>query len=161
MKPIVIIFVFGVTMLSNPDYCFSQRTWLSPGVKLGYTFGEKGGFTWGVEVSLTFEQEVRGGTNYYGFVVSMDRCRDLWKIYLGVQGSIATRTFFPVGLSAGPTLISENGDLDFGIGLIPFAGFILYPYYHFTYRLSRRSLHEIGGYLKIPIRIIGRDPFRF
>ena len=124
----------------------SGQVVLNPGLKLGYTFGETGGFTWGFEVSIT-----GGDGPWYGGVVDIDFCKERTKLHVGFQGSMV------VGASIGPAWIWENEEKDIGLSVIPFAGFMLYPYYAFTLRAKKPDIHEVGGYLKIPMAIRG-DP---
>jgi len=75
-------------MLINTGNLFSQveRIWFNPGVKLGYTFGENGGFTWGYELSITFQQEKVISSEkipyFTGLVVDIDYCKDITKMHL-------------------------------------------------------------------------------
>ena len=44
-----------------------------------------------------------------------------------------------------------------GHSLTPFLGFIAYPYYTITFRGQSPNIHEVGSYIKAPIRVAGPD----
>jgi hypothetical protein len=151
LKRIFVFEVFVILMFCNTSKLYSQdeRVWFNPGVKCGYTFGDNGGFTWGYEMSITYQQTRTFGYKnypyYIGVVLDIDFCKDMTKIHLGAElASLA-------GLCIGPTWITENGKTDLGFSITPYTGLFLYPYYSFTYRSEKPNIHEIGGYLKLPI----------
>ncbi len=143
MKRRRMLFVIVTTMCCYSLELSSQVV-LNPGIKLGHTFGENGGFTWGLEVSLT-----SGDGPWFGGVVDIDFCKERTKFHIGFQGSMIA------GASLGPTFIVEKGETDVGISVVPFAGAILYPYYAFTLRPKKSVIHEAGGFLKVPIAVSG------
>jgi len=151
MKSKFIFQVFVIMLFFDTGLLFSQdeRIWFNPGMKIGYTFGENGGFTWGYEMSITYQQAKTIGNikipYYTGLVIDIDYCNDIKKIHLGAEfASVA-------GICIGPTWITENGKTEVGFSIIPYTGLFLYPYYSFTYRSEKPNIHEIGGYLKLPI----------
>jgi len=151
MKRIFIFQVIVIAMFIGTNSLFAQndRVWINPGLKLGYTFGENGGFTWGYELSITFQQEtiIRYVKVPYciGLVLDVDYCKNITKTHFGAEFASLG------GLCVGPTWISEGGKTDLGFSIIAFTGVILYPAYTYTYRKEKQDIHEIGGYLKLPI----------
>ena len=145
MKSIRVLSIVALVM-SCHCHQLSSQTVVSPGMKLGHTFGENGGFTWGFEVSITSFTH----PPYYGGVVDIDFCKERTKLHIGFQASLIA------GASIGPTWIWEDRQQDVGFSVIPFAGVFLYPYYAYTVRPEKPDLQEIGSYLKIPIAINGK-----
>ncbi len=134
--------VFLVFLLLNPDNLFSQQEniFINPGVKFGYTFGQNGGFTWGLELSLTSFDTFDGVS--YGAVIDVDFWNGRRKIHLGAEMS-----YIYAGLCVGPTWITENGKTNAGYSIIPFAGAMIYPYYNFT-KVGDVMFSEVGTYAK-------------
>jgi hypothetical protein len=139
---IILIVIFGVCQSHATDF----RTFVNPGLKLGYTFGEQRGFTSGLECSVT---RLVDKNISYGAVASVDFCRQLMRFHVGIQASGA------VGVEWGPTIIRDGKETEFGHSLTPFLGFIAYPYYRMTFRSGSSNLHEVGTYIKGPIRVSG------
>ena len=77
--------ICGLTFV--PSCVYSQETWVSvnPGVKLAYEFGPQSGFLFGVEISMVIMPN-HNSPGYWGVVASADRCHDLSKIHIGVEG---------------------------------------------------------------------------
>ena len=137
----------AVSMGPSVARCDDHR-FLSPGVKLGYTFGPSGGFTYGFEVSYV----VWSKEDYiYGLVIDWDRCGKRTKLHIGGEIGIIA------GIDVGPTLIWEQGEAgaEPGVTLTPYFGAIVpYVFYSYTYRLERgTSINELGGFLKVPISV--------
>ena len=124
------------------------RTFVNPGIKLGYTFGDQRGFTLGFECSIT---RMVGDRFSYGGVASVDFCRQLIRVHTGMQAS------WGIGVEWGPTFIRDGSESQFGHSLTPFLGIVAYPYYTMTFRGESPTLYEVGSYVKVPIRVAGPD----
>lgn len=136
IKKILFIFLFVGFNIS-----FAQRLYINPGIKLGYMFGEKGGFVFGYELSFLMENTKRD--MLWGFVIDYDKINNMERLHLGIEAIRA------VGLDIGPTFVWEDGKNYTGFSAIPFGGIILIPYYNFTYLYQKGTFHEIGSYVKI------------
>jgi len=132
------VLFFGMT------YSFPQNVYINPGIKLGYMFGEKGGFVLGVELSVT--KEFPNNYKLWGLVIDFDESKSLDKIHLGLESSM-----YVVGIDAGPTFAWDNEGNYLGFSLIPFSGAILIPYYEFTFLNKDKLFSEIGSYIKVTI----------
>lgn len=130
---------------------------INPGIKLGYTFGPQGGFTYGFEVSYTSTAAVDGVIR--GAVVDLEQCKDLTMLHLGVEwtdiGHGGNAIPWP-GVCIGPSFLwgnEEKGEL--ALSIIPYFGVIAYPYFEYTIRPTGSDLFQIGTYLKVPIAPAG------
>jgi len=141
-----ILFASLLIFVSLQNISFAQKTFISPGIKLGYQFGKDGGFTFGMEMSLTFWE--RKGP-IYGVVVAVDGFRGRYDYHLGLE--VAT---LAMGIEVGPT-ISGRYDYDSGFSTTVYSGFVLYPYYRYTYMKKNPNQHQIGTFIKIPIQVDG------
>ena len=141
-----------ISLLFIAGFCQSHatdsRTFVNPGIKLGYTFGDQRGFTFGFECSIT---RMVGDRFTFGGVAAVDFCRQLFRAHTGVQAS------WGVGVEWGPTFIRDGSQSQFGHSLTAFLGFVAYPYYTMTFRGESPTLYEFGSYLKAPIRVAGPD----
>ena len=151
--------ILVVLILANFAFANAQTTLsiFSPGIKLGYTFGDPGGFTYGVELSYVemVNHQPYHGLPYgfsYGPVFNLDRFDGVTRLHLGFE------TVLGVGLCIGPTLVIQDGRQHWGYSVIPFIGLIVYPYYNFTSAGDFR-FNEVGSYLKFPI--LPRGYFNF
>ena len=127
-------------------YTQEIRDFISPGIKLGYDFGNDRGFTFGLECSFTRLKKI----DSYGIVAAIDFHRELYRFHIGVEGS---RAF---GLEWGPSLIVDGGpSLEFGHSLTVFFGVLVFPYYTITFRTDSGNLYETGSYMKIPMQTSG------
>ena len=137
---------------------------VSPGVKLGWTFGR--GLTYGIEISVVrlpdlqvmdsgsvlrdaIDAGVKFITQTYGAVLNIDHVHhtSTYRIRVGAEwiGPF-------IGVEAGPTLVFDRGTTSLGIGITPWLGFTLYPYYTYTYVIGDgKNLHDVGFYLKTPL----------
>jgi len=134
--------------LFSSQHATSQgtSTYINPGIKLGYTFGENGGFTAGVEISYTWVNENLS----FGIVTSADVCKKLLKFHLGTEAS--TRG---IGVCVGPSLTKNNDTTDYGLTFTTFFGLVVIPYYSYTFRFIKDDVHELGSFLKFPIQVSG------
>ena len=122
---------------------------VNPGVKAGYTFGDRGGFTIGLEVSVT---AYWSSTKILGAALDYDYCTgaERHRFHIGAEGSVSF-----VGLQAGPTWVREKGRDDLGLTITPYFGIVAYPYYSLTLLRNAPPLHETGIFAKLPIRVYG------
>lgn len=130
--------------LDNP---FPDATVVSPGVKLGYTFGG-GGWTYGIEVTVLR----RTGPDLSAIVAHGPALNLTWRSHgpfdlrLGWQ---AVSWF--IGVEGGPALVHDSDGFHLGLGVSPWLGAIVVPYYTWTFVPTRSSLREAGVYLKLPL----------
>jgi hypothetical protein len=127
----------------------STSVFVSPGISLAYTFGDKGGFTMGAEVSVT---TLPTNASYFlGGLVNVDYCfgEQRTKAHLGLEGGGAI-----FGLDVGPSWVSDRGISDMGITISPFLGLVIYPYYSATLMFHGETIHEAGVWGKWPIPIV-------
>ena len=136
--------IFLITLLIGFSTSFSQNVYVNPGLKLGYMFGENGGFVFGFELSITRLSE--NGGLLYGYVFDYDMTKKIKRIHLGIE---ASRTL--IGLDVGPTFLWAEGKGNLGFSIIPFGGAILYPYYNYTLLFPNTTYQEIGSYIKYTI----------
>jgi hypothetical protein len=142
-----LIFVLFLFALLNLTKAFAEdRYFLNPGLKFGHTFGEKGGYTIGFEISHTRFSSQRS----FGMVASIDYCRNANRFRYHLGGEY-------LAVAVGPTVIVEAESVDFGFNVTPYFGLFVIPYYNHTLRFTRNDLHELGAFLKFPILVKGRD----
>ncbi|MFN8358329.1 MAG: hypothetical protein U0264_00310 [Candidatus Kapaibacterium sp.] len=132
------------------------RIYINPGVKFGYSFGEKGGFTYGLDVSITSTFTDSFSPFWAGIVFTTNKRKGKHSIHYGVQAS-----YLGFGMEVGPTYVNDYGKMYSGYSVTTFGGFVIIPYYTYS-RFDKDSLtnHEIGTYVKMPILIMG-ESFRF
>ncbi len=143
MKLITVFFL--LIIICNYQMQADDAVFVNPGFKFSYTFGEKGGFTFGAEISIT--KWVEG--HMYGIVASVDHCKNSnrLKYHIGAEYLYC---------QIGPTLTVENGKTDYGIGFTPYYGVFIIPYYNFTWRFNNDNLQELGTFLKFHIPARGK-----
>ena len=144
--------VFLIVLLLGFGNSLAQITYVCPGIKMGYMFGEKGGFVFGVELSVINLNNESPAS--WGCLLDFDIIHNVKRFHLGIEG-IA----YIVGLDIGPTFVFEKGESYTGLSIIPFGGLILVPYYNYTDLFKNASYSEIGSYLKIPIQASRRGLF--
>ena len=151
MKSIAYL-IFCLILSFETAYSNERIIYLNPGVKLGYMFGKGGGFTWGLEVSLTSVDADIIKNDIYGILMDIDFRNNLTKIHLG--GEYVTfihNTITNIGISFGPTYIVNRGVQDLGLTCTAFTGAFAYPYYGFTLSASGNTYHEAGCFIKLPL----------
>jgi hypothetical protein len=139
-KIIIFLLLFGV------GNSLAQITYVCPGIKMGYMFGEKGGFVFGLELSVISLDNKSPAT--WGYLLDFDIVHNMKRFHLGIEG-IA----YIVGLDIGPTFVFEDGGIYTGFSIITFGGLFMDPYFNYTYISQKESYNEIGSYLKIPLQI--------
>jgi hypothetical protein len=117
----------------------------SVGPKIGYTFGEPGSITLGLEVSYFPNDQELSDPYRYGLTFDMTFWEDHFSMHLGAE--ILALLF--VGIDMGPTLISDYKSASIGLGAIAFAGLIVYPYYE-TVLFANIKHESVGSYIKLP-----------
>ncbi len=142
-------------ILACPCSLFAEDGYyLNPGIKFGYTFGENGGATVGIEVSYTRVGETSDRPFAYGILASVDYCKNADRVRYHIGGEY-------LFLAIGPTMIVEAGAIDWGVNVTPYLWAIVVPYFNYTFRTAGHSnLSEVGGFLKIPIWVKG-DEYSF
>jgi hypothetical protein len=123
---------------------------VNPGVTLSYTFGR--GFMYGFELSVVMLPETETREQFwrrpFGVGVAVDLSSnfdDLFKMRVG--GEIIGPF---IGIEAGPTLVVDRTGAHLGLGITPWAGWTVMPYYTYTWLPGEtENLHEIGSYLKL------------
>ncbi len=139
---LLLLFVFP------QNISIAQRTFINPGIKLGYQFGKDGGFSFGFETSFTYMGE-KGF--FYGAVFAIDRFQRKNYIHIGLE--VATPF---VGLEVGPTFLNGT-EPDIGFGATIYTGLGLYPYFRYTNMKINPDVYELGTFLKLPVKISGED----
>jgi|GEM_PF-2446175 len=119
---------------------------VNPGIKLGFTLGEKSELNFGYELSIVFFKNSDPQYNRYGIVFNYDNVEEIDRLHIGFE---YIRRL--VGIDIGPTFGWRNGRTLYGFSAIPFGGAILVPYYNLTVFFRKTAIHELGTYLKIPI----------
>jgi hypothetical protein len=151
------------TILTSSKASAQDTTWLSPGVKVSYTVDQ--GMTYGVELSVIrvpdFEGKgirdfiERGIFIGYGAVFNYDWTsrKSLSKFRVGAEWIGPA-----VGLEVGPTLVFAKDGTHLGLGVSPWVGTYTLPFYAYTLVFgSHPNLHEVGGYLKLPLCTSGEE----
>src|ERR1035437_13636 len=136
--------IFFIVLLIGFSNSFAQDVYINPGIKLGYMFGEKGGFVFGFELSVT---RIDNNSNFiWGYVFDYDMTKKVTRLHFGIE---ASRTL--VGLDVGPTFAWVEGEGKFGLSIIPFGGILFYPYYNYTILFPNTTYQEIGSYVKFKL----------
>jgi hypothetical protein len=125
----------------HPDFSAD----FSFGPKIGYTFGDPGSITLGLELSYFPNDQELSDPYRYGLTFDMTFWEDHFSMHLGAE--ILALLF--VGIDIGPTLISNYQSASIGLGAIAFAGLIGYPYYE-TVLFADIKHESVGSYIKIP-----------
>ncbi|MDB5032913.1 MAG: hypothetical protein JWQ98_154 [Chlorobi bacterium] len=149
MRTITLAGVLLVALAFHGAVVSAQAIFVNPGVKLGYTFGDKGGFTVGGEISVT---TLPVNASYFlGGLVGLDYCfgAHRTKAHLGLEAGA-----LGVGVDVGPSWVSQVGKSDMGITISPFIGLVLYPYYSTTLMFHGDDIHELGLWGKWPIPVV-------
>lgn len=143
MKKLLIIFLFAFQFVKAAD----NSGIFSPGIKLGYAFGEHGGFICGVELSYVF-----GLANFVGSgpVLNIDYFNKTLKIHLNAE-----IVPFIGGFAAGPTLVLKESEWYWGYNFSLFLGLQFYLFYNYT-NIYKYKFEETGFLFKAPIFITGK-----
>jgi hypothetical protein len=132
---------------ANIDNPFPDATVISPGVKLGYTFGDGGGFTYGAELTVLW----RTGPDLAAILAHGPALNLSWN-----GGSFQLRAGWEIvswfaGIEAGPALVSDRTGTHVAVGVSPWLGALVVPYYTYTWVPASDDVRELGTYLKLPL----------
>ena len=150
-----LVFLFSLALTRSVAQV--KHIWLSPGLKIGYTLGETGGFTIGTEISYVWEFNEERMVGMAGAVVGFDYCisSQRFKLNLGIEGPSPLW-----GASIGPTAIWEKGQTRGAITFALYVGAWLYLYFANTFPFDGKDiLYEPGLYIKAPILLQGTDEY--
>lgn len=144
MKYIIVICICFLLQL-NKSKAAEPYYFYNPGIRLGYQFGENGGFVYGLELIILKKIEA-----YYpsiGGKVSIDFCKGNTKLHLGAQAA------YILGLDFGPTIYFSENKINFGYTASIYGLVILMPYYEYTKLFDENnfSINQVGAYLVVPI----------
>jgi hypothetical protein len=144
---VALLTLVTVLLLGGRARADDPLLWISPGVKLAYTFGR--GFTMGLELSLTWApntwEDMKDQPYALGGALNLDtNFKRLFRLRLGGQ---LVGPF--IGLEIGPALVVDEGRTRLGIGFTPWVGAFVIPYYTYTLVFSGPDLHELGAYFKV------------
>ncbi len=136
----------------STTFAQNTTTFLSPGVKLGYTFGDNGGFTYGFEVSFVWmDRSVHNIGNSMGPVFDIDFWPGATRLHLGLElVKYDNRSGIASGACFGPSIVFKESQPHFGVSFIPFFGALAYPYFNYT-RVNDFTFLETGLYGKAHI----------
>lgn len=128
-----------------PDYV------ISPGVKLAYTFGPRGGWTWGGELTVP----IKHGDDLHAIVAIGPALNLAWTsrgVFYLRAGAEAVSWF--AGFEGGIVWVSDRGRDRVGFGLSPWVSAIwVVGEYTRTWVKGMDDLDELGLYGKLPICI--------
>lgn len=139
------LFIFLSAMLFIVDIYGQNNIFYNPGVKLGYSFGENGGFTYGFELAMIFTDE----KSLPGIVLSYEICEDEHLIHLG--GEINSI----IGVEMGPTFRLSGNENNFGFSMTIYGNLFLIPYYRYTRFSADNDYSEVGAFIKVTTLFIG------
>ena len=140
-------FILIISLFSIGSSQTNHHYFFSPGVKLGYSFGDNGGFNFGFETSLIMTGDYNDDP-VYGIVLNYDWIGQMELLHIGFEYSKSV-----VGIELGPTFDLQKEERLYGFGITPYIGFLIYPYYHFTYLNDGSVYTGIGSFIKFPIQI--------
>jgi len=127
---------------------FPDATVISPGIKLGYTFGTGGGISWGGELTV-----LRRTWDNLHAIVAAGPALDLTWTPATFQARLGIElvSWF-AGIEGGPSLVSDRSGAHVGLGLSPWLGGIfISPYYTHVFVHGAPDLDEAGVYGKLPL----------
>ena len=145
--------IICVILVFNSQFIIAQsNVILSPGVKLGYAFGENGGFTYGFEATIVFDHDNTIMNTHYGFVFSYEKVKNEERIHTGVQLNIGE--ICPLfEMEFGPTFILGENNSRIGLSFTPYFGAFIIPYLRITLFPEKSTEHEIGTFLKLHLAL--------
>ena len=141
MKKAAIIFC----LLFIPAKSFSQiNAVVSPGVQIGYSFGEKGGFILGAQLSVDFYSE--DAPIFVGASLSASTFHGISAYHIGVETGAAVAM-----MEIGRTWNKDDGKYIRGNSISFYGGSIIYPYFSYVSFEERESISQIGTYIKVTV----------
>jgi hypothetical protein len=136
---------------------------LNPGITIGHTFGDHGGLTLGVELSLVASKDLDNSSLYaLGAVASYNYCfgGDRHMLHLGAE--VSSGIPLGIGLDVGPTYVVGRRDQGFGVSATAYAFAVTIPYLDVTYLPGMNvTLTQLGMAGKLPIPLRGSLPNMF
>lgn len=143
-----ILILVTATRAAHADNPFADGVLVSPGIKVGYTFGDDGGFSYGAEVTMLLEP----GVDLPGLVMHGPALNVGWSH----RGTFHLRAGWQlvswlIGIEAGPALVWRDGQAHLGLGVTPWVGGIIIPYYTYTFIPGAANHRDVGSYLKLPL----------
>ena len=121
---------------------------VNPGVTLSYTFGR--GFTYGFELSVVWMPATLDEYKQrpFGVGVALDVASDFDDLFKMRVGGEIIGPF--IGVEAGPALVVDRTGAHLGLGITPWVGWTVMPYYTYTWLPGEtENLHEVGSYFKV------------
>jgi hypothetical protein len=122
---------------------------ISPGVKLAYTFGPRGGWTYGGEITAP----IKHGDDLHAIVALGPAFNFAWTSHgtTYVRFGLDVVSWF-VGLEGGPTIVSDRTGTHFGVGVQAWGSsiWVVGEYTH-TFVVGAPALDELGAYGKLPL----------
>lgn len=163
MRIVPCIIAASITaLLATSIPCMSQRLLtFNPGIKIGHTLGDRGGFTLGLELSIFSSKEENDESSLwgYGLVASYDYCFAAERHRLHFGAELTTEPPLCVGFDLGPTFLLSPRESGVGITVTSYALVLAIPYYSITYLSSQpQLLQETGVAAKLPIPLEGQTP---
>jgi len=143
-----VVVAAALLFASVPRSAEAHIVTLNPGVKLAYSFGPNGGWTYGFEVAVAWMTPEIDWVIGSGAVIDFTWTRG---------GIFELRGGYEVfgliwGLEAGPALVVAPDGTHFAIDVTPFfSGIFVDTYYTASFTLGRPYRGELGTYLKLPI----------
>lgn len=138
--------------LSGVLHADDRAPWfVSPGLRMSYCFGDRQGFSLGFEVSVFTWVHWSPSSEYsgaVGIIFDVDASGPRRRVHIGIEASEMW-----VGVSAGPTFITEDGERYTGFTATAYSFYWAYPFYSYTWARGIGSIHDIGAYIKLPIPI--------
>ena len=155
-------------LLLAPAPARAKAVWgVSPGVKLGWTFGY--GLTYGIELSFIRLPDLDlKGDNIWEMGLSAFRqlITETWGVVINVdtnfkgmfKARVGAEWVGPgLGLEVGPAVVKDKHGWHAGLGITPWIGYTLFVYYTATVIFDRSpNMHELGLYLKSPLLGFGK-----
>lgn len=153
--------LFTLILLSTQAICGGEVITVSPGLKFGYAFGDKGGFVFGFEISIMRYPNTFPAQNTYGAVLSFESMKREYRLHIGAQTNFTAyeEAWSWFGLEVGPTYIFRETNNTFGINVTPYFGGFIIPYYRLLIIPQEYVQHEVGSFLKLHLQIKGKYSF--
>ena len=152
----ILLSIFAFLILVNYNMQAKEGSWLNPGVKFGYAFGNGGGFVFGLELSMVWLNEDR----FHGIVIAFERCDNAKLIKYHVAYETLPLINSPVGVSLGPSLTIIDDKKYPGFTSTLYGGVLIIPYLAFTFNLGTAPDFDLGSYIKLPIPMKKTDIFK-
>ena len=144
---ILTVFAFQAQLNAQLGLNDDDKVWLNPGLKLGYRFGENGGFVIGAELSIVWERN----DSFTGLVLAFDYCNNTKTTRYNISAETLPIFNAPIGVAFGPTLIVHDSLVHFGFTGTMYCGILIIPYFSATMMSKNNTDFELGSYAKFPI----------